>query len=75
MDALLQFFQGIGNAITAFFDFVFSFLGDLVYLVKLTGKFLAAIPGYFSWLPPELLALLSVIFSIVVLYKVLGREG
>lgn len=75
MDALLQFFQGIGNAITSFFDFIFSFLGDIVYLVQLTGKFLAAIPGYFSWLPPELLSLIGIIFTIVVLYKVLGREG
>lgn len=51
MDALLQFIEGIGSAITAFFDFLFSLVGDLVYLVQLTGKFLVAIPGYFSWLP------------------------
>lgn len=75
MDAVLQFFQGIGNAITSFFDFVFSLVGDLVYLIQLTGKFLVAIPGYFSWLPPELLALIGTIFTIVVLYKILGREG
>lgn len=75
MDALLQFFQGIGNAITNFFDFLFSLVGDLVYLIQLTGKFLVSIPGYFSWLPPELLALIGTIFTIVVLYKVLGREG
>lgn len=75
MDALLQFFQGIGTAITSIFDFIFSMVSDLVYLVGLTGKFLAHIPSYFSWLPPQLLTLLVSIFSIVVLYKIFGREG
>lgn len=75
MDAILQFFAGIGNAITAIFDFIFSMVGDLVYLVGLTGKFLAHVPSYFSWLPPQLLAILVSLFAIVVLYKVFGREG
>lgn len=75
MDSILQFLTGIGDAIVSFFDVIFSFLRDTVYLVQLTGKFLAAIPSYFSWLPPQLLGLLVAIFSIVVLYKILGREG
>lgn len=75
MDAILQFFRGIGDAIVSIFDFIFSMVGDLVYLVGLTGKFLAHIPSYFSWLPPQLLSVLLSTFAIVVLYKVFGREG
>lgn len=75
MNALISFFTGIADAVTGFFAFVFSIIGDLVYLVQLTGKLLLQIPVYFSWLPGELLALVALIFTIVVLYKVLGREG
>lgn len=75
MDALLQFFDGIATAITSAFDFVFSFFVDLVYLVGLTGRFLLQIPSYFSFLPDELLASLITLFSLVVLYKIIGREG
>lgn len=75
VDAIIKFFTGIADAIAAGFGFLFSLIGDLVYLVQLTGKFLFQIPLYFSWLPGELLAMLVLIFTIVVLYKVLGREG
>lgn len=75
MDALLKFFEGIGTAITSVFDFCFSMVSDLVYLVGVTGKFLSHIPSYFNWLPPQLLGLLVSIFAIVVLYKIFGREG
>lgn len=75
MDAILEFFKGIGDGIVAVFDFLIGIINDLVYIVQLTGKFLAQIPAYFSWLPPELLAIIVSIFAIVVIYKILGREG
>lgn len=75
MDAILNFFSGIADAVSSLFDFVFGVVSDLVYLVGLTGKFLAQIPAYFSWLPSQLVTLLVTIFAIVVLYKILGREG
>ena len=75
MDALLQFFKGIGNVITSVIDFVIGFFQDLVYLIQLTGRFLAQIPNYFSWLPSVVTTMLIVLFSIVVVYKILGREG
>lgn len=75
MDAIIKFFTGIGDAISAAFDWFLSFLSDCVYLVSLTGRFLVQIPILFSWLPSELLSILVLIFTIVVLYKILGREG
>lgn len=75
MQTLLDFFAGIGNAITAAFDFVISFFQDLIYMIKLLGKVVLNIPNYFTWLPAPALALLVLIISLVVVYKVLGREG
>lgn len=75
MQAVIGFFQGIGSAIESVISFVISFFQDVVYLIALTGRFLAQIPTYFAWLPSPLLALIVSIFAVVVLYKVLGREG
>lgn len=75
MDAIVSFFQGIGNFITSIVDFIVGIFSDIVYLIQLTGKFLGQLPGYFSWMPAEISALLLVLFAIVVLYKILGREG
>lgn len=75
MKAIADFLQAIGNAILAAINFVVGFFQDIVYIIQLTGKVLAQIPSYFSWLPAELLAIILTIFAVVVIYKILGREG
>lgn len=74
MSELIAFIKGIGAAIRGFFAFVFSLIEDIIYLVQLTGRMLAQIPSFFSWLPPPILALIITAITIAVLYKVLGRE-
>lgn len=75
MDVIFSFFKGIGNAITTVIDFVISFFSDFIGFLKL----LALLPDYIlntlRWLPSEILAMVMVIVSVVILYKVLGREG
>lgn len=75
MDAIIKFFTGIGNAITSVIDFVISFFSDFLSLLKL----LAIVPQYvadtFRWLPDQFLMMAGLIISIVILYKILGREG
>lgn len=75
MDAIVSFFSGVGNAIVSVFDFVISFFSDLIYVIQLLGKVVLSIPNYFSWLPSGISALLITLFAIVVIYKILGREG
>lgn len=75
MQAILDFFTGIWNVITSLIDFVVGIVEDLVYVVKLTGTFLVQIPNYFGWLPTAYVTLIVTIFGIVVIYKILGREG
>ena len=69
-----DFFSMIGNFFVSIVDFVIDMVGDLVYVVALLGKFVIEIPGYFSWLPNEIVALLITAFSIVVIYMILGRK-
>lgn len=75
MDAIIKFLEGIISGVTAALDFLIGFIEDIVYVVKLTGEFVLNIPNYFAWLPGPVLATVVSIFGIVVIYKVLGREG
>ena len=75
MDAILKFFQGIGNAIISVIDFVIGLFKDLIYMIQLLGQVVLNLPSYFSWLPTQLLSIFLVIISVVVIYKILGREG
>ena len=75
MEAIINFFKGIGEALLGIFDFIIGLVNDLIYIIKLTGEFVAKIPSYFSWLPAPVLALIISAFAVVVIYKVLGREG
>ena len=75
MQVLIDFFKGVGNAITSIIDFVIGFFEDLVYMIKLLGQVIVNIPSYFSWLPAEVVAILVLIIGVVVVYKILGREG
>lgn len=74
MKAIISFLEGIASAVTGFFDFVFSLIADIVYLVQLTGRMLGQIPTYFAFLPAPVLAIIVTAVTIAVLYKVLGRE-
>lgn len=75
MQTIIDFFEGLGSAITAVIDFLISMVQDLVYMVQLLVKVVAKIPVYFSWIPGEVLAIIVVIIGVAVTYKILGREG
>lgn len=74
MAELLEFVSGIADGVLALIEFLGDMVTDTLYVVQLTGSFVASIPDYFAWLPPEVLAVIVSIFAIVVLYKILGRE-
>lgn len=65
----------IGDFFKTVIDFVISFFQDLVYMVKLVGQTVEDIPQYFNWLPGSLVTLILAILAVVVIYKILGREG
>lgn len=73
--SIASFFKSISDWFVMIMEYIRGFFGDIVYLVKITGTFLGHIPEYFSWFPSEGVTLIVLTFSIVVLYKVFGREG
>lgn len=75
MGAIIDFFEGIAKAISTAIDFLVSTLRDLVYVIQLLGKFLLSIPSYLGWLPTSIVSIIVLIFTIAVLYKILGRDG
>lgn len=75
MGALIDLFKGIGDIIVTLVDFLYGTIRDLVYVISLLGTLVAKIPMMIGWLPTVCISTTVTIFSIVVIYKILGREG
>lgn len=69
-NAMINFFNLVGSLI----DFVIGIVKDLIYVIGLMGKMISRIPNYIGWLPSSAIALVTLTFTIVVIYKILGRE-
>lgn len=74
MQALITFFEGIADAITSAFSFLISIVEDIVYFIGVLGWTIAQVPVYLSWLPGSLLALLTILITVVVVCRVIGRD-
>lgn len=74
LDAIFDVVSKIGEFISTAWDFVIDFLKDTFAMIKLVGDTVASIPDYLSFLPAEIVAVFVSIFSVVVIYKILGRE-
>ncbi len=75
LETIKETLINIGNFFTTIFDFVVDFVNDIVNVVKYTGQALAQIPKLLEWVNPALLGILLAAFAVVVIYKILGREG
>lgn len=75
MQAIIDFFASVGSIISTVIDFVVKLFSDLLFMLQLLGNFFASLPSYLAWLPGTAVSALVVIFSIVIIYKILGREG
>lgn len=75
MTAIISFIEGIAAGVQAAVEFLLSMIQDVAYVVELTAKFVLQIPTYLSFLPAPVVALVVSIFAVVVIYKILGREG
>lgn len=75
MKAIIDFFSGFVDVIVSLVNFVIDTIMDLVYMISLLGSMITNIPAYFGWIPSAVVSSIIVIFSIVVIYKIIGREG
>lgn len=66
---------GIYHAIISIFDFLGSAIRELATIARLCAQSVAAIPSYLGFLPASVIAIVLVLVSIAVLYKITGREG
>lgn len=75
LEAIKDAVISIGQFFADVVDFVLKLIQDLLYLIELVGQAVGKIPSYFTWLPANVVALIVALIAIVVVYKVLGREG
>lgn len=75
MGAIIDFFTGIGDAIGTGIQFIVQLFSDMLTMLELLAKFIVNIPSYFGWLPASVVTVVITIFTIVVIYKIIGREG
>lgn len=75
LDAITSAVDNIVEFLDTIWTFVKDFTSDTFEMIKLVGETVARIPDYFSWLPSEVAVALVALFGVVVIYKILGREG
>lgn len=74
MSTLIQFISGIGDVVFAAFEFLSSLIKDTLYVAQLAAQAVASVPDYLSFFPQEILALIVVLFTLVIIYLILGRQ-
>ena len=74
MEALANLLAGIGEAIFIGVSWIVDTVESTIYILRLLAYFAANIPRYFAWLPGEFIGIIVFLFSVAVIYKVMGRE-
>lgn len=74
LDSIFDAISKIIEFLNTIWEFITDFLKDTFSMIKLVGETVAQIPDYLSFLPAEIVAVFVSIFSVVVIYKILGRE-
>lgn len=75
MQAIFDLFTGFIDLVTFIVEYVIGMIEDIVYMVQLLGDIVLELPNYLGWLPTVVVTNFMLIISIVVIYKIIGREG
>lgn len=75
LDAIKDAVNDIVDFISLIFDFIKGLIEDIVNLTTTVSDTVAKIPKFFEWMPDYLIVGVIALFSVVVIYKILGREG
>lgn len=73
-DVITSFLGSISDMLTLMWDMLIEYATSINDVRVILGTIMARIPVFFRWLPGELIAILWAMFSIAILYKVLGRS-
>lgn len=76
MQAVINAINGIADGIRSALDFLGGLVADIVSMAEMLADGLLALPAWFGmFFPAEIVVALLAVFAIVVIYKILGREG
>lgn len=75
MLGVFGFIRGLFDIIVSLIDMTFVIIKDTLYIIGITREYYHNIPNYFAWMPSPFITLICTIFSVVIIYKILGREG
>ena len=75
LNSIFEFLEILFSPILTLIDVVIGFIRDIVYLITLLSTFVLELPALFEFLPNTCVILLLSVFGLVVLYKIIGREG
>lgn len=75
MEDILDMLEGFIDLVSSLGEFVLDWIKDLLYIIELLSTIILNLPSIFGWMPVPVFATVSSIFGVVVLYKILGREG
>lgn len=75
LQGIAEMFSSLFSLLRNIVDFVIKLFADLVSVVRLLADTVAQLPNMLGFLPSTVLAVILAAFTVVVIYKVLGREG
>ena len=75
MSAIMNFLSSLAEVIFSAVEFLIGIVKDLLYIVGLLTGLMIKLPDMIHWLPSACTTLISTTFLIVLIYKILGREG
>lgn len=67
-------FESIANFFKTIFTLISDFFNDLIFVINSFAKTFAALPSWLSWLPAQVVTLFMSCITVIVIYKILGRD-
>lgn len=71
---MLDILNSIINVFTSVVNFIVAFFKDVVFIAVTIGNFIAKASSFLGFLPLSVIAIFLVGLSVVVIYKVAGRD-
>lgn len=75
MEDLLDMIEGFFDMVGSVVEFVIDWIQDILYIAELLGTLISNLPSIFGWMPVPVYSMIASIFGVIVIYKILGREG
>lgn len=75
MVAIQNFLSSFGELFVSLCNFIIGMFRDIMQMISILARIPDFLLSLFNWMDPAILIYASTLISIVVVYKILGREG